>query len=446
MTTRTQRADKIHVSVEALHYLRLLQASIGPVNAGFSTAYVFPDRTRRNRRGGTGRESSEKRSSEGITLGMAEEGSLWSQAGDFWAVVGWAFNCSVKHPARWDVWLSWLEHMIDVLQTDWDVCRAVGDNDDSLIVKYLGELQSRRILRAVFADGTKQSLQEFPEIWKKETAEKKAKTQDGYEKVKVDFEVEEFGNYFNVSEGSSEDEVPDPAIAPGGLDGIDEDSDVENFIDKISHQVMPDGAAGLGGVASLTQRMRLLSLLTQIAFESRDNSIDAHSLAGLINTYIRNYSLPLFSSVVSVTQFNAFPPAMASFVLQSLTGTLLESAAPRASGTTLSQSVLETSYLPWAATTSGSSDNAKLAICIETLTRLYDQRIGLRWTSKLESAVREGIRRREDKVLKDGRKKSDISLASSMDDGAWLRASGQRMTLLLQLVYRRADQQKRSVR
>ena len=51
---------------------------------------------------------------------LGNEESLWSRADDFWHAVGWAFNCSVRYPGRWERWRIWLELMCDVLQDDWN--------------------------------------------------------------------------------------------------------------------------------------------------------------------------------------------------------------------------------------------------------------------------------------------------------------------------------------
>jgi hypothetical protein len=439
MTTKTHRSEKLQASIEALQYLRLVQSSVGPCSAQFNIAYAFPGKLRLNRRGGLSRrdsESPEKASHDAITLGMAESGSLWARAGDFWAVVGWAFNCSIRFRKRWDVWLPWLEHVVEVLETDWTARNANGTPNESLIIKYLGEPQSRRILRAMFANGGKQSLQEFPEVWKNETAEKKPKAEAGYEKVRVDFETDEYGKYFNVSDESSEDDAAQPEA--NGADRDEEQSEGENFIDAISNPTIPDATAELGGSDSVSLRMRLFALLLQVALVMPERLTDAESFAGLFNTHVRGYSLPLFSSVISLANLRFFSRPTAAFTVQSLACTLLEAAAPRPNFEDLTQDVLEASYLPWAANTTSMGDNAKLAACIEVLMRLYDSVVGLRWTTKLDLAAQQGVKRREEKVQRDSRKRGDGS--SEHDDLSWLRGCDQRMTLLLKLAYQRTDQ------
>ena len=443
MTTKTRRPEKVQASIEALQYIGLLQSTVGPVNAQFNVAYTFPNRYRLTRRGAANRrdsESPEKVAYDSITLDMAESGSLWAQAGDFWAVVGWAFNCSIKHRKRWDVWLPWLEHVVEVLKTDWQERTAVDKASECLMTKYLGEPQSRRILRAVFADGGKQSLQEFHEIWKRETTEKKDKSAT-YEKVKVDFETEQFGNYFNVSDEESEDEVL--ADFDGAADADDEYEG--NFIDHISNPPIPDGTAQLGGAASLSLRMRLFALLLQLAMEMPGEFTDAESLVRLFTTYVRPLPVSTFTSIVSVAQLECFSRPAASFLMQSLACEFLESAAPRPNGDDLSQKILEQSYLPWASNANGVGDNAKLAACIETLTRLYDKEAGLKWTTKLENSAHEGVKRREEKAQKATRGKSEANTGVE-EDLAWLRASGQRMSLVMKLAYRRQDTQKLDIR
>ena len=48
----------------------------------------------------------------------ANKESLFRNADDFWAMFGWAMNCSVAHKPRWYRWNLWLDFVLDVLERD----------------------------------------------------------------------------------------------------------------------------------------------------------------------------------------------------------------------------------------------------------------------------------------------------------------------------------------
>merc|ERR1711939_999412 len=113
---------------------------------------------------------------------IANNGRLRRCARDFWHVVGWAFNCSVRYPRRWTVWKVWLDYMLDVLEHDWTQREQedLAEEDcwnlrrQSLIVKYLADAVDKsyamkRIVRSAFADANAESLKDFPEIFPNET-------------------------------------------------------------------------------------------------------------------------------------------------------------------------------------------------------------------------------------------------------------------------------------
>lgn len=147
---------------------------------------------------------------------LARAGALWARKAGFWDVLGWALNCAAVHPARWARWRPWLAYMLDVLEADWDERvrmtaeaeakpkptpgsgqepdanlreKRTNDDDDgaddegragrvlegSIVAAYLAETEAggrtakRRIMRAVFTDGSARALAEFGEVWKGET-------------------------------------------------------------------------------------------------------------------------------------------------------------------------------------------------------------------------------------------------------------------------------------
>lgn len=209
---------------DALFYLDHLNALVGPSTSNFTTAFQFvsarasrPDRRRRTHNP----DSPEDEDDHGrLRLNLANNASLWNQAEDFWSVVGWAFNCSVRHPKRWSRWKLWLTFMLDVLENDLEANilaskakLAQGDLNaskailsESMLARYLavvGESRAgkRRVMRAILADGNKKSLAEFGEIWKNETKERKPPEQRYVdERKKLNVDEGDFGDYMDVDE------------------------------------------------------------------------------------------------------------------------------------------------------------------------------------------------------------------------------------------------------
>jgi hypothetical protein len=210
--------------------------------------------------------SDEETHGDGMKGAVSQQG-VFRQAKDFWHIVGWAFNCSVRHPKRWRYWKVLLEYLLEVLDDDWTEREAMDEEEhqakreaeykgksrakqlskskekhqsmveldlegdelprenkmlhDSLLIRYLSgfdykysSASLRRIVKAAFADGSAQSLKEFPEVFENETNELRKK---GTHKRKRDEKMDvtgdmEFGDYdeenddndglFETSDGS----------------------------------------------------------------------------------------------------------------------------------------------------------------------------------------------------------------------------------------------------
>lgn len=269
-TTRASSDERLEVSSEALLLLQTVLATLGPVNANLGEAFTFSSAQsvslRQGRRSnGIDRKSAASKTSEddedglAIMTSLADNSSLWRRAQDFWHVVGWAFNCSVKYPRRWQYWRVWLDYMLNVLDADWkERCRMDDKSNeekrkqnphekpmqtflqDSLLLSYLaGQGRSsatiRRVVRSVFADGSEENLRIFPEVFDKETRERIAK--DGFQRendLPVDIEKDNYGDYAgdeNDGEGDPMDLTPDSSSRERVLSCICGDSGLVN--DKI---------------------------------------------------------------------------------------------------------------------------------------------------------------------------------------------------------------------
>ena len=270
LTTRASTRDRLQASNNALVYLRTINRLVGPCNADFDTAFAFAT-SGGGRRGPSQRQRSGRQDSpehegdvDAISSEYATSGSVWAKAEDFWHVVGWAFNCSVVHANRWARWKLWLGFMLDVLEDDWKErerrSRGGGDSDEilkaSLIAAYLpSELSryggKRRVVRAIFADGSVKSLNEFKEVFRNETRERGSgvKRKRG---PQVNVDEENYGDYVD-----SED---DEGLMIGlGRATASPDHDETASAERVESGT--DESVTHGDLESLLLRQRLLSLV-----------------------------------------------------------------------------------------------------------------------------------------------------------------------------------------
>lgn len=239
---------------KAITFLRNVLAILGPENANLKEAFSFDSSmdTRGTRRGhrrdfGSDSDSSEGDGYDHPKVWVANRGRTRRNAKDFWHMVGWAFNCSVKYPQRWKYWKVWLEYILDVLDRDWydreeqdqDVCGVdalvgAGPVDgvnyrlchESILVEYLSDVKGRssgmkRVVRSVFADACEDSIKEFPEVWQNETKVRKPVMEEHRKKGFGDYDEEEEDLPPELFVSSEEDMAPsyeDPML--GGPDSI----------------------------------------------------------------------------------------------------------------------------------------------------------------------------------------------------------------------------------
>ena len=450
LTIRARSADLLQAANLALRYLRLVHQHVGPVNANFREAFAFTSAETSSRRGGSARRRAGEGASpvaqdaENVNTDLASIESLWARAEDFWHVVGWAFNCSVVNKRRWERWRVWLEYMLQVLEDDWNLRRNMADveNDDrredpreeSLIVQYLGPDgartgKERRVVRAVFADGSPRALSEFKEIWRHETRERKpdsAATKKLETKVNVDEDI--YGDYLKDDDSSDLEDAPSGTSPPSTPSS------------PSRTPTLPSGASPLGGPVALNLRLRLLSLLSTVSATLPSTSTPITTLYDLYLTQIRPLPLPSFSVLLSPTSLRHFAPSAASSLTQYILRSLISSAAPLPAKDDLTQEVLEQSYLPYAAHTSAVADNAKVGVCVEALVRLWNVHIGLLWSEGLRGAVEAGIEAREERAKTGGRGRRKGSEGQGGgggggdEDRVWLRLSAERLRGLVEMV------------
>ncbi|KAL8797932.1 MAG: hypothetical protein Q9182_007115, partial [Xanthomendoza sp. 2 TL-2023] len=444
LTTRAQSDDKLQASNLALKYLRLVLNLVGPINGNLRDAFAFSTVETSSRRGARKRTTADdlsptKDDFDGINTELANAGSVWTRAQDFWHLVGWAFNCSVLHPRRWERWQLWLQYMIEVLENDWAL-RAQMRADDpdkerdprerSMIVQYLngGDIparQERRILRAIFADGTSKSTGEFSEVWRNETKERKKDTEIKKSETKLDIEAGAWGPYMDDSSSVSDlNDIPPSASPTAAAPGTDSPTSIPNV------------SAPFGGPQSIALRLRLLALLSTVSVSLPQTFTPLPTLYDLYLENIRPLPLPSFFILVSPSSMQHFHPAAASSLTQIILRSLIASSAPSPITDDLTQKDLERCYLPYAANTGSISDNAKVSLCVETLMRLLHRACGLYWNNGLlQEAVKRGIEAREQKATKAGKGRGKWKgKGDSEGERMWLRGSAGRMRGLMDLL------------
>jgi hypothetical protein len=462
LTTRAKTPEKVQASQLALSFLKLTNILVGPVAANFDKAFDFKYFDSGSRRGGrrNGTLADEGNDGPELDLEIAGSGSIWTKSEDFWAVVGWAFNCSVVHKRRWEVWEGWLGFMLDVLEADWEDRVRSGDSGHgcekmlqaSLIVKYLeqgsgGYGKVRRIMRSIFADGSTESMKEFREIYKNEPKELKKKDKDGGIKkreVSVNIDEEVYGDYL---EDDKSDSDASATIAPNSVTNpIGRPTPLRHARSKTrSRSISKPGSkprsenespsstspytppTPLGPISALCIRLRLLSLLTAISTHLPNAFLSISSLNNLITEHIRPLPVPLFSLLVLPSTIS--PTLPIPLLLNTLDSYIATPHQPPSSFTPLTQSTLQTSCLPYVATTATLADNTKLSILLESMLRRLASEGKLRMSEDLREAVEQGVRDRAEKVQSGGgRAGNKKGTADDWENGfVYLAESGERM-------------------
>ncbi|KAH0537541.1 hypothetical protein FGG08_005676 [Glutinoglossum americanum] len=480
LTTRAASKEQLQASNVAFRLLRNANKIVGPINANFAAAFTFsPQNTRKRsdgrRRTGGGDDSGDD--SDMINTEIANAGSLWARAEDFWHAVGWAFNCSVAYPKRWGRWKLWLEFMLDVLEDDWaERLRMIEEDGDtsknepeedllaqSMIVQWLSGRKGaygnkRRYIRAIFADGSAKAMAEFKEIFKNEPKERKTNGDAEIKRpAKVDIDQDVFGDYLD---DDSDDEVEENTLSATTKLTEDRSSDKDSEILTVGVQprratTVTNGAERFGGMDSLILRQRLLSLVRATCTPTLSlNSLTSHTQLSTVSAraepyftpledlydmyidHIRPLPLPTFSLFVLPVLPNVLPAYRSSFN-QLLLCSLIASSAPlEHSDDDLSQEILETCYLPFPANTHSISDNAKVSLLVESLLRLLATHKVLGFTKELEVVVETGVRAREMKAKGSTRKKRDELLREEEENWLFLRNSSRRMVDLVEFLKR----------
>lgn len=375
-------------------------------------------------------EESVSPSSEHIEIidtELANAGSLWAHAEDFWQVVGWSFNCSILHKRRWARWSMWLAFMVRMLELDWNSMTADASVDaleKSLILRYINSGgavagRERRIVRAIFADGRSKAVAEFGEIWHNETKELKKDTALKKVEAKIDIEADNYGDYMD-----DEDE-DDFEVSASDLSPPPDSADLPS-IDSI-----PDISKDLGGMDSINLRIRFLSLLSKVSDRIPSAFTPITNLYQNFFEHIRPLPIPAFFAIMSFPSLDLFDPTAASTLTQYVLRSIIAAAAPVPNTDDLSQESFQTCYLPFSANTKSLVDNTKVSFCVEALLGLLDKLCGLDWTPEFQNLTEVGIKSRMSKAK--GKQTKRSMKGDGSCDKTWLISSSERIGMVVEL-------------
>lgn len=467
-TTRTKTAEEKEAPSAALRLLRLVNTLVGPVTAKFDLAFAFTH-FETSRRGNRRRRrdddppdiESSKDETKPLNMDLGQSGAVWSRAEDFWHAVGWAFNCSVLHPWRWERWRLWLEFMCEVLEDDWNERKRQfeaeevegeehdGDKEQileqSLIFRYIegesgGLGRNRRILRAIFADGGGNSANEFREVFHNELKQLKR----GPENVKkreaeVNIDEEEYGDYLTKDEDDDEEtptameenstERPRPKRTRRAPRNTEKPSTPTTQTTSSSLSIH-GGLFLLGGLPSLALRQRLLHLLSNVSQTLPQSFIPLEDLYHLFVENIRHLPLPIYQAFLSPSTLPYFSAEAQTTLSECLLFRLRESSAPETDEEYLSQNKLEQCFLPYAASSASVADNVRMSIALETLLTLLAESEMLRLTQDLHDAVQEGILSRAERAQEEIRR-NQASRQTEDIEWCWLIESGERILFMV---------------
>ena len=447
----------------ALRLLRLTNALVGSKDAQFHAAFSFTHFESSRR--GTRRPDSPALSEpihddkKPLNSSYSRSRSVWTTAEDFWHAVGWAFNCSVLHPARWKYWQIWLHFMCTVLEDDWEECesrysaakgkealekpereasRSVGPPEhgtrkkgrprkedrkddglgffrESLIFKYITSNitygRDRRIMRAIFADGKPKSA-EFSEVFENELQKPEPKQHSSNSKkrsVKLNLDKGEYGDYqhesdedYTTSTGQDSKSVSPPAMGTRPRRSKRTRRGTRNAMDGAadSETEMPDtdhdsGLSSLGGYNSLALRQQLLGLLSKVSATLPKDFMPLDDLYHMFAENIRDLPLPIFQHIISPSNLPGLIPAAHCTLCEILFYVMCETSAPPSNDDYLTSTKLEHCYLLYGAASPTIANNAKISMLLEAMMTLLYHEKLLSATPQLKEAVQMGINHRE---------------------------------------------------
>ncbi|KAH8205736.1 hypothetical protein TruAng_000012 [Truncatella angustata] len=412
LTTRPREDHWSDVSSAALDYLRNILNTVGPVNARLHEAFRFGQATRRSPSGDSDDFVADV-GGEAQLYGRYGKHGVWRRGHDFFNVVGWALNCSVLYPNRWEYWRQWLDFMLEVIEKDLDErkemdeqghFRAGGEEGEckysslstSILAGYLNQRNGRTgglkwVIKVIFADGQGSASSLFQEIWDKEHKGRSRNKAFKKRKRKINIEKGDFGELLDDDSvySSQNSEPPTPQKR------------------KTYSNRNESPALEASYVESIALRQRLFAALSYLCHFLPAPPIDLPDLYESYETQIRSLPLSLFTAFIDSTTSSLRLDSQIS-VLQDVLIHFMPSSAVNpskvdreiydANGT--SPAILERCFLPYAANTIATEDNAKVSVLLEELVKLVWMEGTAQFSDGFYDAVAKGIKAREAKIKK----------------------------------------------
>ncbi|KAJ5729875.1 uncharacterized protein N7483_004383 [Penicillium malachiteum] len=483
-TTRARVAEEQNASNLALRLLRLLATLVNPEDCRLGDAFKFAERASRSGRlHETNDHEGGRPTDKPLGLPMGTDDSLWSRAEDFWHAVGWAFNCSVLYPERWERWQIWLQYMCDIMQDDWtarvekcDKRKEARNNEtesngqentrdkknkcekedldifcESLIFQFIasGSLsgRNRRVLRAIFADGGVKSVNEFGQVFKNELKSSRTPEQAKKRDREVNIEMEEYGDYLAQDESDEElNGVNDSASNRDSSSkprkskrtrrgtrsaGKGTTSQPTNEETSLPHSEV--GLAPMGGLGALKLRKQLLAILSNVSERLPYQFMQWYDLYDLFVENISQLSLPIFQAIVSPAILPVLSAAAQTTLCEKLLFLLRESSARSSDEEFLTQSKLEECFLPYAAASNTAVNHIKISILLESVIMLLASSELIVMRPSFKEAVVSGINHRADRA-QDEFRRNQASRDNEPLEWCWLVESGERLMYLVEIL------------
>ncbi|KAI0909652.1 hypothetical protein F4823DRAFT_624769 [Ustulina deusta] len=451
-TTRPKEPDWPQISLQSLAYLRDLLAVFGPINAGFKESVLF---------GTNATTDSDLADDDGGCLDADERGlvrlcprhgndSVWQRGRDFFSVVGWAFNCSVLYPERWQWWSRWLEFMLDLLEKDLQERHRLDTEnglDDmpwlrgSILASYVTQRSGRTadaamwIMKALFADGNTSSTSVFQEIWHREHKSKsllQQRTANKRKREKINIDKGEYGGYLDDESvhSSQASEPPTPQ---------------KKKTATTSSALADEGVLETAYGETIPLRQRLFSLVSYLCYSLHDASpIDFSSLYKRFEQKIKELPLPIFSSFIN----NSTSALRVDQQVEMLQGVLFLFMPPGALSPRrvdrvrfeqggISPAILERCFLPYPANTIEAEDNVKMSLLLENLLMVVWQHGDKdeSFSENLTEVVLRGTEARRNKINKKKTRGRGKGLSDSeLEARAALESSDARLVWLAEAI------------
>jgi hypothetical protein len=294
---QAKKVEDIRASDDAYQFLKTVLKTFGTVESDLADAFIF-DPQKSDRRKQRHLQTLELQTSENEEEGYlklqnkyADEQSVFQQKEDVWQVVGWAFNTAAQYPIRWQRWKLFLGILLDVYERDIEErLRLYQQNRDLLhqspaieVLRVAERTMRRRILKAIFANGTKASLQEFPEVFKNETREvKEAQVSTKREAVKPEEGL--FGDYDDSQDADADMEDSSENLSINS----DESSGDESSTDIDANRLR----ARFLALVSLVSRFTLLSLTFGDVQSSKHAGVYLPRSCGSVRYHYGDYTAP----------------------------------------------------------------------------------------------------------------------------------------------------------